>query len=133
MVKLWSEIRRGPPPSEEELQRFAAEQEPKIIQQLCDDAGVPAMIEAIRDLHGLEATWLESVTVIQTREGQSVWTGEVQVFSVEHPEASHIFAWSAEDENGERRFHAVLGTSQVTGPQTAVHSALLANASRSAK
>ena len=47
-----------------------------------DDAGLPALIEAIRHLHGLQATWLESVPVKETHEGQTVWQGEVQVFAV---------------------------------------------------
>jgi hypothetical protein len=35
-----------------------------------DDAGVPALVEAIRHIHGLEATWLESVPVVERHAGQ---------------------------------------------------------------
>ena len=72
-----------------------------------DAAGLPALIEAIRHLHGLEATWLESVPVVETHEGQTVWAGEVQVFAVEHPKATRVYAWSHEADAGKRRFHAV--------------------------
>lgn len=95
-----------------------------------DAAGLPALIEAIRHLHGLEATWLESVPVVETHEGQTVWAGEVQVFAVEHPKASRVYAWSHETDAGKRRFHAVLGMAPVTGAEMAVRTAVLAESGR---
>ena len=94
-----------------------------------DAAGLPALIEAIRHLHGLEATWLESVPVHEQHEGETVWEGEVQVFAVEHPKATRVYAWSHETEGGpkgRRRFHAVLGAAPVDGPVMAVRTAVLA-------
>lgn len=96
-----------------------------------DAAGLPALIEAIRHLHGLEATWLESVPVVETHEGQTVWAGEVQVFAVEHAKASRVYAWSHETDGGpggRRRFHAVLGAPPVDSPEMAVRTATLAEA-----
>lgn len=93
-----------------------------------DAAGLPALIEAIRHLHGLEATWLESVPVVETHEGETVWAGEVQVFAVEHPNASRVYAWSHETDAGKRRFHAVLGAGPVTGAEIAVKAAVLSEA-----
>lgn len=90
-----------------------------------DDAGLPALIEAIRHLHGLEATWLESVPVKETHEGATVWEGEVQVFAVEHPKATRVYAWSYETTPGKRRFHAVLGQAPVTGALEAVRVAIV--------
>jgi hypothetical protein len=91
-----------------------------------DAAGLRALIEAIRHLHGLEATWLESVPVVETHEGQTVRAGEVQVFAVEHPKATRVYAWSHETDPGKRRFHAVLGAGPVTGAEKAVRVAVLA-------
>ena len=66
-----------------------------------DDAGLPALLDAIRHLEGCEATWIESVPVHETHEGQTVWTGDVQVFDlVKHPKAKRAYAWS----------HATTGT-----------------------
>src|SRR5262245_41374825 len=93
---------------------------------MADAAGLPALIEAIRHLHGLEATWLESVPVVETHEGQTVWAGEVQVFAVEHPKATRVYAWSHETDAGKRRFQAVLGASPVDGPRMAVKAVVLA-------
>ena len=47
-----------------------------------DPAGLPALVDAIKHLHGLDAKWLESVPVHEQHEGRAVWQGEVQVFEV---------------------------------------------------
>ena len=90
-----------------------------------DAAGLPALIEAIRHLHGLDATWLESVPLVETHEGQTVWAGEVQVFALEHAKATRVYAWSQETSAKKRRFHVVLGIPPVTGPERAVRVAVL--------
>jgi len=90
-----------------------------------DAAGIPALKDAIRHLHGLDAKWLESVPVHEQHEGQTVWHGEVQVFAVTHPKASRVYAWSHETEGGKRRFHAVLGAPPVDGATMAVRTAVL--------
>lgn len=91
-----------------------------------DPAGIPALVDAIRHVHGLDATWLESVPVHETHEGATVWQGEVQVFGVTHPKASRCYAWSHETgPGGKRRFHAVLGVPPVDGPVAAVRVAIV--------
>jgi hypothetical protein len=93
-----------------------------------DPAGIPALKEAIRHLHGLEAKWIESVPVHEQHEGRTVWEGEVQVFAVTHPKATRVYAWSHETEGGRRRFHAVLGAPPVDGAEMAVRTAVLSQA-----
>lgn len=90
-----------------------------------DPAGLPALIDAIRHLHGIKATWLESVQVKETFQSETVWEGEVQVFEVIHPATSRVYAWSHETTTGKRRFHAVLGAPPVDGPQKAVQVAIV--------
>jgi hypothetical protein len=90
-----------------------------------DAAGLPALIEAIRHLHGLEATWLESVPVTEIFGGKTVWDGEVQVFEVTHPKANRVYAWSHESGGSKRRFHAVLGAPPVDSPSKAVQTAIV--------
>jgi hypothetical protein len=51
--------------------------------------------------------------------------GEVQVFSVEHPKATRVYAWSHETEGGKRRFHAVMGLFPVDNAAMAVRAAVL--------
>jgi hypothetical protein len=90
-----------------------------------DPAGIPALQAAILHLHGLEATWLHSESVHEQHEGETVWQGDVQVFSVWHPKAEFVYAWSHETEGGKRRFHAVLGVKPVDGAVMAVRTAVL--------
>lgn len=95
-----------------------------------DAAGLPALIDAIRHLHGVEAIWLESVPVVETHEGRTVWAGEVQVFALEHPKAKRVYAWSHETSAKKRRFHVVLGIPPVTGPERAVRVAVMSEGAR---
>ena len=94
-----------------------------------DPAGTPALQDAIRQLHGCESRWVESVPVREEREGKTVWDGVVQVFTlVGHPKAKRAYAWSqASDatEGAPRRFHVVLGLPPVDGPVMAVRTAVL--------
>jgi hypothetical protein len=89
-----------------------------------DPAGLPALLDAIKHLHGLDATWLESVPVRETHNGAVVWEGEVQVFAVQHPKASRVYAWSHATEGERRRFHAVLGAPPVVDARAAVQVAI---------
>jgi hypothetical protein len=95
-----------------------------------DAAGLPALIEAIRHLHGLDAKWLESVPVTEIFAGKTVWEGEVQVFEVQHPKANRVYAWSHATEGTKRRFHAVLGAPPVDTPQKAVQTAIVGESRR---
>lgn len=97
-----------------------------------DDAGVEALREAIRHMHGCEATWVESVPVRETFDGQVVWEGEVQVFDVTgHPKAKRVYAWSYATEGGRRRFQAVLHLPPIDGALAAVRAAVMADALKS--
>jgi len=91
-----------------------------------DEAGLPALQDAIQHLQGLRSEWIESVPVREVFQGELVWEGEVQVFAVEHPKATRVYAWSHETDGGKRRFHAVLGVKPVDGAAMAVRTAVLA-------
>ncbi len=92
-----------------------------------DPAGLPALLDAIRHMHGCEATWLESVPVTETFRGETVWQGVVQVFAVEHPKASRVYAWShAVGEGARRKFYAILGAGPVVDAVSAVRVAIIA-------
>jgi hypothetical protein len=86
-----------------------------------DDAGIPALQDAIRHMHGCESTWIESVPVTEKFNGEIVWDGEVQVFDlVGHPKAKRAYAWSHATDVGKRKFLAVLQLGPVTDAITAV-------------
>lgn len=84
--------------------------------------------QAIRDLHGLDAEHVESVNVLETFEGKTVWEGEVEVFRVRgHPQATHAYAWTYTDDDGKLHHVAVLGVPPVDSPQNAVRAAVVAH------
>ena len=90
------------------------------------DVSEEALVDAIRNLHGCEATWRESVPVTETFDGQTVWDGAVQVFDLHgHPTATRCYAWShATDGSERRRFVAVLHQGPIDSPQAAVQAAI---------
>ena len=90
-----------------------------------DPAGLSALLEAIRHLHGVDGTWIESVPVREEHEGRVVWKGEVQVFAIDHPKASRAYAWTHETGPGKRRFHVVLGAPPVDSAGLALQTATL--------
>lgn len=84
--------------------------------------------QAISDLHGCSATYLETVPVKEVFQGQTVWDGEVEVFAVDHPKTARAFAWSYKTDAGTERFMAVLELPPVDSPENAVRAAILSDA-----
>ncbi len=88
---------------------------------------VKALKEAIRNLHNCDSTWIESVSVTETFQGETVWNGVVEVFELHgHPSAARAYAWShAVDDSENRRFVAVLHQEPVDSPEAAVRAAIV--------
>ena len=97
---------------------------------MSDSAGIPALIEAIRHLHGVEATHLETVHVDERHQGERVWEGDVEVFSITggHPKATKAYAWSEPTTGDKRRFFAVLHEGPIDSAAKAVQGSILADA-----
>lgn len=56
---------------------------------------IESLQAAIKQLHRCDAEYLESVSVHEIFNGQTVWNGTVEVFSLaNHPKAKRCFAWS---------------------------------------
>ena len=90
-----------------------------------DEAGVEALRDAIRHMHGYESKWIESVAVHETFNGKTVWEGEVQVFFlIGHPTAQRAYAWSHKTDGGKRRFVAVLGVPPIASAIDAVRASI---------
>jgi hypothetical protein len=90
-----------------------------------DDAGIPALQDAIRHMYGLESTWVETVPVREIHDGATVWDGQVECFAVEHPQTTRIYAWSHATTGAKRRFHIVLGVPPIVSPVLAVRAAIV--------
>ena len=90
-------------------------------------AKAQALKQAILDLHGFESSWVKSVSVTETFQGQTMWQGTVEVFDLHgHPTALRCYAWSrAAGYPGKRRFVAVLHEGLLNSPEAAVRAAIL--------
>ncbi|MEK6278910.1 MAG: hypothetical protein AABN95_01000 [Acidobacteriota bacterium] len=84
---------------------------------------------AIRNLHGCESEYVETVPVTETFNGETLWTGDVEVFTIRgHPKAKRAYAWShatGKDDKA-KRYVAVLELPPVDSPETAVKVAVAA-------
>ncbi len=57
----------------------------------------------IQHLHGADLKWLESVPVLETFHGKTVWEGDVELFELNnHPKAKRCYPWSDEDPKSEK-------------------------------
>jgi len=84
--------------------------------------------DVIQDLHGVKASYLESVPVTETFKGRTVWDGIVEVFLLEgHPKTDRVYAWvhATDDPSKPRRHVTVLHIPPVISPRSAVKAAIL--------
>lgn len=88
---------------------------------------VERLRKAIRDLHGLEATHIRTEPVHETFQGETVWDGEVEVFTVTgRPDVTHAYAWSHETDEGGQRYVAIVGVGPVKSASDAVRASIAA-------
>lgn len=84
--------------------------------------------DAIRSQHGAEADHVDSVQIIETFRGQTVWEGIVEVFELHnHPTASRLYAWAQQTHDPDKpvRHVTVLHFGPVNSPLKAVRAAIL--------
>lgn len=83
--------------------------------------------KAVEAQHGGTATFVQSVPVSDTWEGQEAWCGTVAVFNLTgHPKATRAYAWTRELPDGRTRTYAVLHLAPVQSPADAVRAAIVA-------
>jgi hypothetical protein len=82
---------------------------------------------AVEGLHDCKAAFIESVEVLETFQGQTVWEGVVSVFEIKgHPTATRCYAWSSPIEGSTKRtFYAVLHVPPVVSAKDAVRAAAI--------
>ncbi len=85
-----------------------------------------ALMKAFSDLHGCAlAHWVETVPVIESFDGRTIWEGEVEVFDlVGHPTAKRGYAWAYDKAKGSE-IVAVLELPPVISPRTAVQASIV--------
>jgi hypothetical protein len=89
---------------------------------------IEELSEAIRRLHGVEATHRESVPVKEVFQGKTIWEGIVEVFELHgHPKANTAYAWAHETDGPANpiRHVTVLKIPPAVSPITAVRAAIM--------
>ncbi|MGB6742550.1 MAG: hypothetical protein WBE38_02750 [Terracidiphilus sp.] len=84
--------------------------------------------DVIRKLHGVESVHVASVPVKEIFNGQTVWDGIVEVFTLHgHPKANTAYAWShaTDDPECPKRHVTVLHIPPAISPVDAVRLAIL--------
>ena len=91
------------------------------------EASQSELARAVERTHGGTATFVHSVPVKETFDGQAVWEGIVHVFDLEgHAGATRAYAWSSPIEGStKRRYFAVLHLGAIRSPQDAVRAAIV--------
>jgi hypothetical protein len=82
----------------------------------------------VESQYGCTAMLVQSVPVIETFDGKTVWKGVVHVFKLHgNPKAKKVYAWSSLIEgSNKRRFFAVLHHPPIMSPIDAVRAAIVA-------
>lgn len=96
---------------------------------MSDPAGILALIEAIKHMHGCGAEHVGSERVTErSPTGETVWDGDVEAFRLSaHPKAQLTYAWSEATMAQKRRFFAVLGLRPVTNAARAVQASIISD------
>ena len=84
--------------------------------------------DVIRNLHGADATHVESVPIKETYKGETIWDGIVEVFNLHgHPTATKVYAWAhdTDDPDKPRRHVTVLHTHPIESARQAVQAAVI--------
>ena len=84
--------------------------------------------DVIRKLHGVESTHRESVHVKEVFNGETIWEGIVEVFTLHgHPKANTAYAWThaTDDPDVPKRSVTVLRIPPAVTPVTAVRVAIM--------
>lgn len=82
---------------------------------------------AVERATGRKATHLESVPIVETFRGQTVWQGLVEVFAIAEPPPDRAYGWAVDSDQG-AQWVAVLGTPPINSPLDAVRAWLVSTA-----
>jgi hypothetical protein len=92
-----------------------------------------ALEQAFRKLYQCGTKYVETVPVIETWQGKTVWEGDVEVFDlVGHPKAKRGYAWAYDKGKGSE-IVAVLELPPVISPKTAVQAAIVSKTKTDAR
>ena len=84
--------------------------------------------KAVERAAGCAAAHLESVVVVETFQGQAMWEGMVEIFTLQgHAKAKRAYGWQT-GKGEAANYTAVLELPPVDSPNTAVRASIIASA-----
>jgi hypothetical protein len=84
---------------------------------------------AVERATGSKVEHLETVPIVETFRGKTVWKGVVEVFRVLAPPPDRAYGWAVESANGPE-YVAVLGTPPIDTPIAAVRAWIVSQAKK---
>ena len=98
-----------------------------MISTRSNSTGLNDLTAAVEKLHGVRASFVDSVAVNEKFQGATVWQGVVSLFKLKgHPTASRCYAWSVPaTATTKEKFYAVLQTPEVDSPEKAVRASIV--------
>lgn len=97
---------------------------------MADSEYIEKLQNVIFQRHACESSWVESLPVHDVYQGQIIWNGLVEVFSLSgHPKARIAYAWIDQEERRDTRelVETVLGIPPVDSPLSAVWASMTAD------
>jgi hypothetical protein len=80
----------------------------------------------IHQLHGCDSVYVQSVTIHERFQEQTVWKGEVEVFDLRnHADSNRCFAWSYNSDGGGEQIVTVLEKPPIVTAELAVRAAIV--------
>lgn len=87
----------------------------------CNTTNLALLATAIDTKHNCRAIHLESVRVVQPAEGEVVWDGVVEVFTlIGHGSVKLCYGWVESTSDSQHQYVTVLQKGPVVSPETAV-------------
>ncbi len=93
---------------------------------MSDADEIASLQKAILDLHEARSEHAESVPVVETFQGETVWNGVVEAFTLPEHRAGKAYAWRHEADSGRWRYVAILHSPQIDTPRKAEVGAVVA-------
>ena len=88
---------------------------------MTEEERIKFLQEAFRRGYDVEAIHVESVPVVETFRGKTVWEGIVEVFDIRgHPNVRRGYGWQYTDDDGKTEYATVLGVVPINSPLGAV-------------
>jgi hypothetical protein len=92
------------------------------------DLPISELQAAVRNIHACQVAFIDSVPVIETFQGATIWKGIVHVLRlIGHPSSDRCYSWSHDAglPEGRARVVAFLHEGNVYSPQSAVRAAII--------